>query len=103
MRTLHHPPAEELSLPSVMHALSDPVRIEIVGNLANGEHEQACGALVSDISKSTLSHHLKVLRECGITSTRVNGTQRLVSLRRDDLETRFPGLLSSVLGASEAA
>lgn len=103
MRILHHPTAEELSLPSVLHALSDPVRIEIVRALADGEHEQACGSLVSDISKSTLSHHLKVLRECGLTATRVNGTRRLVSLRTSDLEARFPGLLSSVLGASKAA
>lgn len=96
MRTLHHPPLDELSLPSVLHGLSDPVRLEIVRNLASGE-EQACGALAPGLSKSTLSHHLKVLRECGLTTTRVNGTRRLVSLRTADLDGRFPGLLGCVL------
>jgi DNA-binding transcriptional ArsR family regulator len=55
------------------------------------------------VAKSTLSHHFKVLREAGITHTRANGTHRLMSLRKDDLEGRFPGLLSSVLNATKVA
>jgi len=54
------------------------------------------------VSKSTLSHHFKVLREAGVTHTRVNGTHRYVSLRREELEDRFPGVLDSVLEASRA-
>ena len=54
----------------------------------------------ASVSKSTLSHHFKVLREAGVTRTRVNGTHRYVSLRGDELESRFPGLLRSVLDAS---
>lgn len=80
----------------MLHALSDPVRLEIVRELHhNGE--LSCSALSAPVSKSTLSHHLKVLREAGITQTRALGTQRLVSLRLEDLEGRFPGLLSCVL------
>lgn len=90
---------EELSLPDVLHALSDPVRLQIVRSLADRE-EQNCSAVEASVSKSTLSHHFKVLREAGVTHTRVNGTHRLVSLRRDELEERFPGLLTSVLDAS---
>ena len=100
MRTLHHPRAEELNLPEVLHALSDPVRLQIVRTLAD-RREQACSALEATVSKSTLSHHFKVLREAGITHTRANGTQRLVSLRQDDLEARFPGLLRSVIDAHD--
>jgi DNA-binding transcriptional ArsR family regulator len=85
-----------------MHALSDPVRLEIVRRLAV-DSEQPCGELGVPVSRSTLSHHLKVLREAGLTWTRADGTQRLVSLRRDELEDRFPGLLDSVLGAARAA
>jgi DNA-binding transcriptional ArsR family regulator len=56
------------------------------------------------VSKSTLSHHLRVLRDCGITWTRCEGTQRFISLRKDDLEERFPGLIGCVLdGARQAA
>jgi DNA-binding transcriptional ArsR family regulator len=65
-------------------------------------HEEcACGRLGGSVSKSTLSHHLKVLREAGVTHTRVLGTQRLVSLRTDELEVRFPGVLESVLAAHD--
>ena len=99
MRSLHHPHMEEISLPEVLHALSDPVRLQIVRELADRE-EQSCGAVEASVSKSTLSHHFKVLREAGLTHTRANGTHRLVSLRKLDLETRFPGLLMSVLEAS---
>ena len=55
------------------------------------------------MAKSTLSHHLRVLREAGLTLTEPNGTQRVVSLRRDDLDERFPGLLDAVLAAAPAA
>lgn len=96
MRTLSHPPAEELALPDVLHALSDPVRLEIVRALDRAD-ELSCSALRCDVSKSTLSHHLKVLRDAGVTRTRARGTQRMVSLRIEDLETRFPGLLACVL------
>ena len=102
MRTLHHPRAEELSLPDILHALSDPVRLEVVRMLADGE-ERPCSAVEAKVAKSTLSHHFKVLREAGITYTRANGTHRLMSLRKDDLEERFPGLLTSVLRANRAA
>ena len=102
MRALHHPRAEEIELPDVLHALSDPVRLRIVRSLAERQ-EQACSAVEASVSKSTLSHHFKVLREAGVTFTRAAGTQRLVSLRQEDLERRFPGLLASILQASKAA
>jgi DNA-binding transcriptional ArsR family regulator len=98
VRLVSHPAPEEIEVTAVLHALSDPVRLEIVDTLANCE-ECACGALGASVSKSTLSHHLKVLREAGVTHTRVTGTQRLVSLRRGDLEKRLPGLLPSILDA----
>jgi DNA-binding transcriptional ArsR family regulator len=99
LRNLHHPRVDEITLPDVLHALSDPVRLQILGELADRQ-EQSCSAVEASVSKSTLSHHFKVLREAGITHTRVNGTHRYVSLRGDELEARFPGLLRSVLDAS---
>src|SRR5579884_2460368 len=101
MRTLHHPHIDEIALPDVLHALSDPVRLQIVRSLAERQ-EQSCSALESSVSKSTLSHHFKVLREAGVTFTRANGTHRLVSLRSEELERRFPGLLESILTAARA-
>jgi DNA-binding transcriptional ArsR family regulator len=103
MRNVRHPTPEEIELTDVLHALSDPVRLQIVRNLATCSDERCCNALDVGVSKSTLSHHLKVLREAGVTRTRMCGTQRFLSLREDDLEERLPGLLSSILGAARAA
>jgi DNA-binding transcriptional ArsR family regulator len=99
---VHHPAADELELADVLHALSDPVRLRIVRALADGGPCN-CGALGVPVAKSTLSHHLKVLREAGITLTEPSGTQRVVSLRADDLRARFPGLLDAVLAAATSA
>ncbi|MGI8660987.1 MAG: ArsR/SmtB family transcription factor [Thermoleophilaceae bacterium] len=100
MRTVAHPDLADVELCHVLHALSDPVRLEIVKCLA-GSGEQHCGALECAVSKSTLSHHLKVLREAGLTHTRADGTRRLVVLRRDELEERFPAMLGSVLDCAD--
>ena len=102
MRAVHHPPIDDVALPEVLHALSDPLRLEIVFRLAEAG-ELPCGSLTSAVSKSTLSHHLKVLREAGVTSTRVAGATRLVSLRHEELEERFPGLMDRVLGCALTA
>jgi len=102
VRTIHHPAADELDLTDVLHALSDPVRLQVVWNLAH-EGERPCGSIACEVSKSTLSHHLKVLREAGVTRTRADGTQRLLSLRRAELDIRFPGLLEAVLQSANGA
>jgi DNA-binding transcriptional ArsR family regulator len=95
------PDTEELELPAVLEALADPVRLQIVAAVAPGE--RPCGSFPLPVGDSTRSHHLAILRAAGVTQTRVSGTQRLVSLRTDDLEQRFPGLLGSVLAAAGAA
>jgi DNA-binding transcriptional ArsR family regulator len=89
-----------MSLTAVMAALSDPARVEIVRALSSCE-ERTCGEFDLGISKATRSHHFKVLRDAGLTHTRSEGTHRHLSLRRDDVEARFPGLLDAVLAAAE--
>lgn len=93
---LFEPELDAITLPDAMHALGDDTRLLIVRTLADGS-EHVCGSLDLGVSKATRSHHLKVLREAGITRTRVDGTQRHVSLRRPELDERFPGLLDAVL------
>lgn len=100
MRVVSHPGRDDLELTAVFHALSDPARLGIVLDLDASGNEMSCSALPVDMSKSTLSHHLKVLREAGLTITRVDGTRRMVSLRADDLDARFPGLLGAVIAAA---
>jgi DNA-binding transcriptional ArsR family regulator len=89
---------DDLRLPAILHALSDPVRLRIVSLLAEGG-EQTCGSLDLPVAKSTCSHHFRVLREAGVVAQRVDGKCRFNRLRADELEQRFPGLLDSVLRA----
>ncbi|MFP5214087.1 MAG: ArsR/SmtB family transcription factor [Acidobacteriota bacterium] len=93
------PPREEIVLSRVLHALSDPVRLEIVLKLA-GAGRIACGCFGLDMPKSTLSHHFKVLRISGVLATTREGKEWINSLRREDLEARFPGVLDSVIAAA---
>ena len=99
VESLPHPAAAEIELAAVLHALSDPMRLRIVAGLAAGDH-RPCGSFALPVTKSTCTHHFKVLREAGVIRQRLEGTTRLNSLRRDDLEQRFPGLLDSVLRAA---
>lgn len=89
-----------MTLVSVMAALSDPIRVGLVRVLSDNR-ERGWGELQAPVAKSTLSHHLRVLRDAGITRTRQEGTRCYVTLRREDLQTRFPGLLDVVLGAAD--
>jgi DNA-binding transcriptional ArsR family regulator len=100
---LEHPAVEDLDLVEVLQALGDPVRLQIVRILDEGAGEIACHEMGLPVSKSTGSHHLKVLREAGVVQGKADGTRRYYTLRRDDLEARFPGLLDSVLHAEGAA
>jgi DNA-binding transcriptional ArsR family regulator len=95
---LPHPDGDTIELAAVLHALSDPMRLQIVGALAAGD-ERTCKSFELPVVKSTCTHHFRVLREAGVIRQRQVGTTRLNSLRRDELDTRFPGLLDAVLRA----
>jgi DNA-binding transcriptional ArsR family regulator len=97
---LPHPITEQIELAPVLHALSDPVRLQIVCILAAEPDGRPCGALEVPVTKSTASHHFRVLREAGVIAQQDVGRRRLTRLRRDDLDARFPGLLESVLQAA---
>lgn len=109
MRLLYHPDQKDITLAGILYALGDPVRLEIVRLLAT-KGEQPCaafdfaiasGTAQKAIAKSTMSHHFRVLRESGMLYCRKEGTQHLNSLRRDDLDALFPGLLDAVLQAAQ--
>jgi DNA-binding transcriptional ArsR family regulator len=95
MKQLEHPSPGEITLTGVLGALSDPVRLSIINQLARCD-ERGSSEFDCDIANSTLSHHLKVLRLAGIIQHRKEGTRCFVSVR-PDLEQTFPGLLASVL------
>jgi DNA-binding transcriptional ArsR family regulator len=97
-----HPSRAEIELGAVLHALSDDVRLKIVAALAESQGEPSCGSFDVPVTKSTCTHHFKVLREAGVIHQRHEGTQRLNTLRREDLDARFPGLLDTVLRSASA-
>ncbi|MCM2415674.1 helix-turn-helix transcriptional regulator [Streptomyces sp. RKAG290] len=99
-RALAHPARDEIRIESVLHALSDPVRLCVVRELAAADGELTCSRFDLPVSKSTSTHHFRVLRESGIVQQVYRGTAKMNGLRREDLEAVFPGLLDRLLEAA---
>ncbi|MFD5142097.1 ArsR/SmtB family transcription factor [Streptomyces sp. NPDC058401] len=99
----YHPVREQLLIEDVLAALGNPVRLGIVRELASSPGERTCGSLPLEVTKATATHHWRVLRESGITREHKIGRYKAVSLRREDLAGRFPGLLEAVLSAAPPA
>ena len=102
---LPHPPSDQIELAAVLEALSDPTRLGIVIDLADRktEWEARCGEFSHLGSKTNLTYHFAKLRAAGVTHARAEGTSRFISLRREDLDARFPGLLDTVIKAARFA
>ena len=102
---LPHPPSDQIELAAVLEALSDPTRLGIVIDLADRktEWEARCGEFSHLGSKTNLTYHFAKLRAAGVTHARAEGTSRFISLRREDLDARFPGLLDTVIKAARSA
>ena len=99
---LPHPTREEIRIEAVLQALADPVRLQLVRALADIPDDGeglTCGAVDLPVSKSTRTHHLRTLREAGVVRTRPKGTSRITTLRRDDLDALYPGMLHGILSA----
>jgi DNA-binding transcriptional ArsR family regulator len=98
LREIRHPAASELDLAAILRTVGDQVRLAIVRELGDG-HERPCNQIQDALGlpASTCSYHMRLLREAGVTRTRAEGTERYTSLRRDDLDARFPGLLDVLL------
>jgi DNA-binding transcriptional ArsR family regulator len=89
-----------IELVEVLRALSDPIRLQILRVLADGEeHPKSMTEWGFDVQKSTMSHHFRTMREAGLTETIVDGRTHAIRLRRDELDERFPGLVDSLLAA----
>lgn len=98
VRSYQHPCVEDISLPRILFALSDPARLDMVRVLARRGAVNSLD-LGRGMAKSTVAHHTRLLREAGVTRTRPEGRNCWISLRRDTLDAKFPGLLDAVLAA----
>lgn len=96
-----HIEADEITVQRLLDALVDPVRRSIVRQLATSSRDIACGTFDINVSRSTGTHHFKVLRHAGIIRQYYVGTSKMNSLRRDDLDSVAPGLIGAVLSAPE--
>jgi len=95
----NHPEPEQIQLENVLFALGNPLRLAIIRQLADG-CEMSCNALrPQDVAKSTMTHHWRVLRDSGVIWQRPQGRENIISLRREDLDARFPGLMAILLQA----
>jgi len=94
-----HPATRDISLEGVLGALADPVRLRIVGAMLEKNDCMSCSEAspCPGMAKSTLSHHFRILREAGIVRTSKMGVENRNSLRIEDIEARFPGLLKKIL------
>ncbi|MET7747710.1 helix-turn-helix transcriptional regulator [Micromonospora sp. NPDC005367] len=99
-RTIAHPNLSAVSLQQVLDALVDPVRRAVVTQLGRAGEEISCGSFDVPVSVSTLTHHFNVLREAGVIRQYYVGTTKMNALRSEEMQERFPGLLSAVLAAS---
>ncbi|MFF4606564.1 ArsR/SmtB family transcription factor [Streptomyces sp. NPDC001339] len=100
-RPLEHPACEDIRLADVLHALADPMRLRVVRTLAAAEGELNCADIELPVSKSTCTHHFRVLREHGVIQQLYRGTAKMNRLRTADLEKLFPGLIDGVLRAAD--
>lgn len=93
-----HPATAEIDLGQVLTALGDPLRRQVVHDLLHDEPgiERTCTSFGLPVSKSTRTHHFRVLRESGLVRQVDRGNMRGVTLRREDIEERFPGLLAII-------
>ena len=88
---------DRVPLEQILKSLGDPVRLSIVRQLLEaGNHEIACGCFDYGVAKATFSHHMAVLEEAGIVQARTDGTRRMMSLKLDEMNQKFPGLLALV-------
>lgn len=101
MAILFHPSKDDITLPSVLYALGDPIRLAITKRIAAGDELTCAETFPFPVAKSTLSHHLRILREAGIIFARKQGREYHNSLRREELDSLFPQLLDAVLGAAK--
>ena len=93
-----HPDEEEIVFGSVLSALADPLRRQVIIELAQAPAgtERTCASFGLPVSKATLTHHFRVLREAGLIRQVDRGNTRAATLRREEIDRRLPGLLDLV-------
>jgi ArsR family transcriptional regulator len=98
MKTIDAPKSEERTV-AMLRAIAHPARFRIIKLLA-AKGECVCGDLVGELplAQSTVSEHLKVLKDAGIVRGVIDGPNRCYCLEPealDWLQKEFAGLSQS--------
>ena len=106
MRPIHHPHPAEISVPGILYALSDPVRVRILNGLRDADCSRNCTTFTNigdtPLPKSTLSHHFRILREAGLIHSERKGVELQNRMRCEELEAKFGPMIRAILSAYEA-
>ncbi|HYL17530.1 MAG TPA: helix-turn-helix domain-containing protein [Burkholderiales bacterium] len=106
MRPLFHPSIEDITVEGILHALSDPVRAHIFGEIAKAHCAHTCSTFLElsdrSVPKSTLSQHFKALREAGLIRSERKGVELHNTSRCAEIDERFPGLVAAIMNAHKA-
>jgi DNA-binding transcriptional ArsR family regulator len=102
-RITGHLETHEITAQGLLDALVDPVRRSIVPQLSVSDSAIACGQFDINVSRSTGTHHFKVLRQAGVIRQYYVGTSKMNTLRRTDLDSVAPGLIEAILALPETA
>jgi DNA-binding transcriptional ArsR family regulator len=103
MKPLFHPSVDDITVEGILHALADPVRVNIFAQIAEADCAQTCSAFLEvrerAVPKSTLSQHFKALREAGLIRSERKGVEMHNTSRCEEIDTRFPGLIGAIVNA----
>ena len=103
MKTLHHPAVEDVTVEGLLHALSDPVRVQILKEIIRSNSPKTCSDFLNmpdrAIPKSTLSQHFRILREAGLIRSERSGVALKNTPRCQELQPRFGRMLAEILAA----
>ena len=103
MRPLFHPSIDDVTVEGILHALSDPVRVRIYGEILASECPKICSNFRCvenrTLPKSTLSQHFKVLREAGLIRSERKGVEMLNITRCHELKEPLRDMLASIMKA----
>ena len=92
-----------MTVEGILHAFSDPVRIEIFANLATAECAKNCSSYLEiqkqKLPKSTLSQHFRILREAGLVRSERKGVELINTTRCAELRERFGAMVQAIVTA----
>jgi DNA-binding transcriptional ArsR family regulator len=103
MKPLYHPAVEDVTVESILHALSDPIRFLILSEIIRSQCPKTCCDFLQldnrTLPKSTLSQHFRILREAGLIRSERKGVEMHNTTRCQELKPRFGAMIGAIMEA----